>query len=143
MIEMDYVVSGMGKKRSITARSARAKARTPEPQEFQDNESALPFVRAGVQAGYRFSGRELIDCDYELVRYGYFVKADDGRLRAAGQDWGPPDPVFEKGDIYPGGVKNGMQAKIVQVITGEFAQKAGGVGVMVVLEERRVDPTSN
>ncbi len=143
MIEMDYIVSGMGKKRTITARSARAIARTPEPQEFQDSESALPFVRAGANEGYRFAGRELIDRDYKLVPYGYFVKDDGGQLHKAGQDFGPPDPVFEADDIYPGGLRNGKQAKIVQVITGESARKAGGVAVMIILEERRVDPTLN
>jgi len=93
MKEIDYLIMGVGAHRTITARSERAKKRTPEPQEFPDNAGALEFVRAGVKEGYRFSGRELVDREYKLVRYGYFVKVNGGQLVPAGQDWGPPDPV--------------------------------------------------
>jgi hypothetical protein len=137
MKEMDYVVTGAGARRTITPRSARAKQRTPQAQEFPDNASALEFVKAGVADGYRFSGREIVDRGYKLVRYGYFVKTPRGRLVRTGQDWGPPDPVFEPGDTYPGGPRNGKHATVLEVVTGEPAKK-NGVGVMVILEERDV-----
>jgi hypothetical protein len=136
MKEMDYVVTGAGARRTITPRSERAKQRTPETQEFADNASALEFVKAGVEEGYRFSGREIIDREYRLARYGYFVKTE-GSLACSGQDWGPPDPVFEPGDTYPGGPRNGKHATVLEVITGEFAKK-NGLGVMVILGERDV-----
>lgn len=136
MKEMDYVVTGAGARRTITPRSARAKQRTPETKEFPDNASALEFVKAGVAEGYRFSGRDIVDREYKLVKYGYFVKANR-RLVRSGQDWGPPDPVFEPGDTYPGGPRNGKHATVLEVITGELAQK-NGVGVMVILKERDV-----
>ncbi len=103
MKDMDYVVTGAGTQRTITARSERAKRRTPDPVNFNDNASALEFVKAANAEGYRFSGQQLVDREYKLVRYGYFVKANGGQLARSGQDWGPPDPVFEPGDVYPGG----------------------------------------
>lgn len=101
-----------------------------------DNASALEFVKAGVADGYRFSGLEIVDREYKLVRYGYFVKTNEQLVRA-GQDWGPPDPVFEPGDTYPGGPRAGKHATVLEVITGELEQK-NGVGVMVILKERDV-----
>jgi hypothetical protein len=89
-----------------------------------------------VAEGYGFSGRDIVDREYKLVRYGYFVKVK-GRLVGSGQDWGPPDPVFEPGDTYPGGPKKGKHSTVLEVITGELAQK-NGVGVMVILKERDV-----
>jgi hypothetical protein len=143
MKEMDYVVMGGGGNWTISARSARAKLRTPEPANFPDNASALAFVKAGISEGYRFSGRELVDRDYKLVKYRYFVQDSNGILHSAGQDWGPPDPVFEKGDIYPGGPRNGKNAVVERVVTGDFAEKAAGAGVMVVLTEHPVDLNAN
>jgi len=137
MKEMDYVVTGAGARRTITPRSARAKQRTPQVQEFVDNASALEFVKAGVAEGFRFSGRELIDREYKLVRYGYYFQTNDGQLVRSGQDWGPPDPVFEPGDVYPGGPRNGRHADIISVITGDEARQ-NGVGVMVIVKERDV-----
>ncbi|SRR5712692_8117441 len=137
MKEMDYVVTGMGPSRTITPRSARAQQRTPQTQEFTNNATTLEFVKAGVAEGYRFSGRELIDREYKLVQYGYFVKTNDGQLVRSGQDWGPPDPVFEPGDVYPGGPRNGRHADIISVITGDEARK-NGVGVMVIVKDRDV-----
>jgi len=40
-----------GASRTITAKSDRAKRRTPEPQEFADNDGALAFVESGVAEG--------------------------------------------------------------------------------------------
>jgi hypothetical protein len=142
MKEMDYVIMGAGAQRTITARSERAKKRSPDPHEFPDNATALEFVKEGVKEGYRFSGRELVDPEYKLVRYGYFMKANGGQIIPSGQDWGPPEPVFEPGDVYPSGPRNGKYAIVLQVITGEFAKKAG-VGVMVVLEERAAASSAN
>ncbi len=137
MKQMDYWISGSGARRTITPRSERGKQRTAEVQEFSDNASALEFVNAGIADGYRFSGREIVDRTYRLVKYGYFVHGDKGQLVQAGQDNGPPDPVFEPGDVYPGGPKDGRHADIVSVITGDEAQKHG-VGVMVIIKERDV-----
>ena len=47
------------------------------------------------------------------------------------------DPVFEPGDIYPGGPRSGKHAVVLEVVGGDFARR-NGVGVMVILEERDV-----
>lgn len=135
MKETDYVVAGTGAQRTITARTDRAKRRTPVPVSFNDDVSALEFIRAANAEGYRFSGQELVDRECRLVRYGYFVKVSDNQLAHAGHDWGPPDPVFEPGDVYPGGPRNGKEAVVLDIVTGDSA-KMVGVDVMVVLEER-------
>jgi hypothetical protein len=142
MKEMDYVVTGAGAQRTITARSERAKKRTPEPREFPDRESALAFVKEGVAGGYIFSGRDLVDPEYKLVKYGYFIEGNGGQLIPAGQDWGPPEPVFEPGDVYPGGSKNGKHAIVRHVIGGESAKKVG-LGIMIVVEEVTVPAGAN
>lgn len=134
MKEMDYIISVYGASRSIAPRSARAKARTPETLNFASPGEALPFVIQGVAEGFRFSGRELIDRTYRLVRYGYYVRLPDGRAAFSGADWGPPDPVFEPGDVYPSGPKNGKVAVVVEVITGEQA-RVHMKDVIVMLEE--------
>ena len=138
MKEMDYIVSGAGAARTITPGSERAKARTPEQLTFVTNDEALPFVTQGVADGFRFSGRELIDKTYRLLRYAYYVRLPDGRAVFSGSDWGPPDPVFEEGDIYPGGPKNGKLAVVVEVITGEQA-RTHMRDVIIMLEERPID----
>jgi hypothetical protein len=135
MKEMDYVVTGCGTERTITPRSDRAKKRTAEPVTFNERTEALRFVKAANREGYRISGRELIDPEYRLVRYVYFVRAGGGRFAHAGQDWGPPDPVFEPGDVYPGGPRDGKVAVVLSVVKGEEAKMNGG-DVMVLLEER-------
>jgi hypothetical protein len=56
--------------------------------------------------GYRFSDRQLVDREYKLVRCGYFIRTNSGQLVRTGQDWGPLDPVFDPGNIYPGGPRN-------------------------------------
>jgi hypothetical protein len=136
--EMDYIVSGAGAARTITPRSERAKARTPEQLTFSTIDEALPFVTQGVADGFRFSGRELIDKTYRLVSYAYYVRLPDGRSVFSGSDWGPPDPVFEEGDIYPSGPKNGKLAVVVEVITGEQA-RTHMRDVIVMLEERPIE----
>jgi hypothetical protein len=78
-----------------------------------------------------------VDREYKLVRYGYFIQMNNGQLVQAGQDNGPPDPVFEPGDVYPGGPRDGKHADIIAVVTGDEARKHG-VGVMVIAKERDV-----
>lgn len=135
MKEMDYIITGRGKQRTITARSDRAKKRDPEPVIFQDIPTALVFVKSACADGYRFSGQELVDPEYKLLKYVYYARTIGGRFERAGQDWGPPDPVFEPGDVYPGGPRNGKQAVVLAVVKGEPARANGG-DVMVLLEER-------
>jgi hypothetical protein len=137
MKDMDYVVSGFGASKSITPRSVRAIARTPETLNFASPDEALSFVTQGVAEGFRFSGRELIDKKYRLVRYAYYVRLPDGRAVFSGADWGPPDPVFEPGDVYPSSPKNGKVAVVAEVITGEQA-RVHMRDVIVMLEERPV-----
>lgn len=135
MKEMDYVITGVGQKRTITARSDRAKRRSPVPITFDDSATALTFVKGAISDGFRFSGQELVDREYKSVKYVYFARPIGGRFERAGQDWGPPDPVFEPGDVYPGGPRNGKQAVILAVVKGESARPNGG-DVMVLAEER-------
>jgi hypothetical protein len=68
------------------------------------------------------------------VRYRYFVSVD-GQLVFSGQDNGPPDPMFEVGDVYPGGPRKHLD--ITDVIIGEMA-RANGCGLMIVGKERDV-----
>jgi hypothetical protein len=70
------------------------------------------------------------------VRYHYFANVN-GQLVLTGQDNGPPDPMFEVGDVYPGGIRNGKHFDITDVITGERA-RANGCGVMIVGKVRDV-----
>ena len=49
----------------------------------------------------------------------------------------PPDPMFEVGDVYPGGIRDGKHFDIKAVVTGEFARKAG-CDVMIIGKERDV-----
>jgi hypothetical protein len=138
MKQMDYVVEGAGAQRTITPRSDRAKQRTPGAVNFATIAEALEFVKAGVAEGLRFSGRELVDRGYRLVRYGYFMEPQPGQFVEAGhRDWGPPDPVFEIGDVYPGGPRGGKHADITNIIVGDEARRVG-VDVMVTFKERDV-----
>ena len=124
MKKWDYEITTTGARRTITAKSARAKERTPEPQEFANNADALVFVKAGVAEGFLFSCRGFVDHEYRNVRYHYFVNVN-GQLVFSGQDNGPPDPMFEVGDVYPGGPRNGKHFDITDVITGEMAKANG------------------
>lgn len=137
MKKLDYDVECIGARRTITPRTDRAKARTPEPVNFNDNASALRFVKAASAEGYRFSGQDLVDPAYKLLRYVYFVRGIGGPFARAGQDWGPRDPVFEPGDIYPGGPRNGKEAVVLSVVTDDSA-KANGGDIMILLEERPI-----
>jgi hypothetical protein len=136
MKKWDYEIATTGARRTITARSDRAKQRTPEPQEFANNADALVFVKAGVAEGFLFSCRGFVDHEYRDVRYYYFVHVN-GQLVFSGQDNGPPDPMFEVGDVYPGGPRDGKHFDITDVITGEVA-RANRCGVMIVGKERDV-----
>jgi hypothetical protein len=59
MKKWDYEITTTGARRTITAKSDRAKQRTPEPQEFANNADTLVFVKAGVAEGFLFSCRRL------------------------------------------------------------------------------------
>jgi hypothetical protein len=133
MKEMDYMVTSVGRQRTISARTERAKIRTPELITYSDNANALEFIKAATAEGYRFSGQELVDREYKLVRYVYFVRIGAGRFEPRGQDWGPPDPVFEPGDVFPGGPRNGMEAIVLSVVRGKSAEFNGG-DIMVLLQ---------
>ncbi len=136
MKKWDYEITLTGARRTITAKSDRAKKLTPEPQEFANNADALVFVKAGVAEGFLFSCRNFVNHEYRNVRYHYFVNVND-QLVFSGQDNGPPDPMFEVGDVYRGGPRNGKHFDITNVITGEVA-RANGCGVMIVGKERDV-----
>jgi hypothetical protein len=118
MKKWDYEITTNGPSRTITAKSDRAKRRTPEPQEFANNADALAFVQSGVAEGFLFSCRDFVDHEYRKVPYHYFVNVN-GQLVFSGRDNGPPDPMFEVGDVYPGGPRNGKHLDITDVITGE------------------------
>lgn len=137
MKAMDYMITGSGPGRTITPCTERAKGRTPEPITFREVATALGFVNAAAAEGYRFSGHELVDPKKKLLSYGYYVRNPSGHFVLSGQDWGPSDPVFEPGDVMPAGPKNGKEAIVLHVISGEGAKK-NGVGVLVLLEEREV-----
>jgi len=136
MKKWDYEITVTGAKRMITAKSDRAKQRTPKPQEFANNADALVLVKAGAAEGFLFSCRGFVDHEYRNVPYHYFVNVN-GQLVFSGQDNGPPDPMFEVGDVYPGGPRDGKHLDIIGVITGEMA-RANGCGVMIVGKERDV-----
>jgi hypothetical protein len=136
MKKWDYEITTTGARRTIIAKSDRAKRRTPEPQEFANNADALAFVKSGVVEGFLFSCRSFVDHEYRNVRYHYFVNVS-GQLVISGQDNGPPDPMVEVGDVYPGGPRNGKHFDITDVITGEVA-RANGCGVMIVGKGRDV-----
>jgi hypothetical protein len=136
MKRMDYTVGLVNGKWTAEPISDRAKERTAESIKFPSKEEALAFVRAGVTDKFRFSGRELIDPEYRLVRYCYFVDRA-GQLIKSGQDNGPPDPTFEVGDVYPGGPRDGMHFDIKAVLTGDSAKNLG-CGVAVIGKERDV-----
>lgn len=72
-----------------------------------------------------------------MFSYGYVVKLPNGRLVRAGQDWGPTLDSFKVGDSL--GVKNGKEGIVVAVVKGQEA-KLNGYDVMIILEERPVNP---
>jgi len=86
MKKWDYEITTTGARRTITAKSDRAKQRTPEPQEFANNADALVFVSAGVAEGFLFSCRGFVDHEYRNVRYNYFVKVNGSYSAAKTMD---------------------------------------------------------
>jgi|SRR5215472_4694521 len=137
MKEWDYEIAWSGAQATITPRSARARERTREPITFPDKQAALEFVNRSE--GFLFSGREHVDPGWKRVPCGWFVKQGD-KLAPAGQDWCPPEPMYEPGDVHPTGVKNGRIAVVREVRTGDAAKRMG-FGVVIVVEER--DATAN
>jgi len=135
MKTMDYTVGGNVVEPAFTPLSERAKQRTPGTIVFKRRADALEFMKVAEAEGYRFSGAELIDTERKSVKYGYFVSGPNGQLIPCGQDWGPVDTVFEKGDLLP--ARDGVEAVIQMVVTGRVAELAG-VGVMIVVEQRPV-----
>jgi serine/threonine protein kinase len=80
-----------------------------------------------------FSGREYVDQTWKRVPCGWFMKKGDA-LMPAGQDWCPPEPMYEVGDVQPSGVKDGKIAVVREVRTGKAANDMG-FGVVIVVEE--------
>jgi hypothetical protein len=136
MRKIDYDIGWNAGKVTVTARSARAKERTPETLTM-DRDAAFDVVKRDEAEGYSFLGHEHVDKNRRPVTNGYFVIGTDGRLTLAGQDWGPSHPVYEEGDTLMGGPRNGKEAVIEKILTGDFAQKMG-LGVVFVLKEREV-----
>src|SRR5882757_3867012 len=99
MKKWDYEITMTSAKRTIAPKSDRAKQRTPEANVFPDNDGALEFVKAGVAEGFLFANRGFVDHEYRVVRYHYYTEVAGGRLIQTGQDNGPPDPMFEVGDV--------------------------------------------
>jgi hypothetical protein len=70
------------------------------------------------------------------VKYFYFVRPiGGGRFQPAAQDFGPPESVFEPGDIHTGGARDGKVAVVLRLVKGQAANMNGG-DVMMLLEER-------
>jgi len=67
------------------------------------------------------------------LHYGYFVLLHDGRLFAAGNDWGPTPDTYKVGDSM--GVKNGNEGIVVGVVKADGA-KRNGVDVMVIIDQQ-------
>src|ERR1700691_813770 len=118
---IDYDIGWKAGRATINARSDRAKNRTPEPLAL-DREAALETVKKDEAQGYSFLGHEYVDKDRRRVKNGYFVIGPGGQLTPAGESWGPRQPVYEAGDTLMGGPRNGREAVIEKIVTGEFAQ---------------------
>jgi hypothetical protein len=74
-----------------------------------------------------------------MFKYGYFVIVANGRVTAAGEDWGQTLNSYKPGDNL--GVVNGVEGIVVDVIKGQEA-RLNGVDVMILLEERRLEKLS-
>jgi len=136
MRKIDYDIGWNSGKVTITARSERAKGRTPDPLVLE-RRAALELIKNDEAAGYSFLGHEFVDRTKRLVKNGYFIISPGGKLVEAGQDWGPSNPVYEEGDTLMGGPRNGKEAKIEKVVRGDSAEKMG-FGVVFLLRERDV-----
>lgn len=133
---VDYDIGWTAGKVTITARSDRAKSRTPEKL-LLSREDALAWTKKTEADGYRFLGVEVVDPMRPRVRNGYFIVDANGQLVPAGDDWGPSEPVYEVGDALMGGPRNGKEAIIERIISGEPAKKFG-FGNMFLVRERDV-----
>lgn len=123
----DYVVLSVGSKEiAFTAKSDRAKQRTPETVHFTDRAAALEYMRASEAEGYRFLNARNLDETRPLVKYGYFIKGPNDALIPRKQEWGPLDVDYEAGDRIPDG-------NILSVLIGTPA-KSHGVDLMIVLD---------
>lgn len=71
-----------------------------------------------------------------MFHYGYFVLLPDGRLVAAGSDWGRTPNTYKAGDSM--GVKNDRQGIVVGVVKGEPAKRFN-VDVMVIVDQQLVE----
>jgi len=71
-----------------------------------------------------------------MLHYGYFVLLPDGRLVAAGNDWGRTPDTYKAGDSM--GVKNGSEGVVVGVLKGDPAKRFG-VDVMVIVDQQFVE----
>jgi hypothetical protein len=126
MKKMDYILSWNADSHLVTALSDRAKFRTPEPLLFADHAEVKTFLKASRAEGFRFSGAETVDPAQKLVKNRYFIEGDSGQLIPCGDVWGPPDTVWEVGDVMPGRERNtGTQTIVEQIVRGEMAQKMG------------------
>jgi hypothetical protein len=102
-----------------------------------DRKTALEVVRKDEAEGYTFLGHHNVDATKKLVKNGYFVIGPGGRLIQAGQDWGPSQSVYEEGDTLRGGPRNGKEATIERILSGDEARKLG-FGLVFVVRERDV-----
>ncbi len=139
MKKWDYEITLSNGQNTLIPRSERAKKHTPEPVTFQDKKQALEFVIEGARKGFLFSNRQFVDPEWKPVPCGWFLKKGDD-LQPAGQDWCPPEPMYEPNDVHPSGPKDGKMAIIREVRTGNAA-KEKGFAVVIVIEE--VDAAAN
>jgi len=70
--KIDYDIGWSGGKATITARSERAKERTPETVTMT-RDAAVEKVKCDEAEGYSFLGHEFIDRSRQKVKNGYFV----------------------------------------------------------------------
>jgi hypothetical protein len=138
MKNMDYTLSWNSGSHSVTALSARAKFRTPEPLVFADDDEAKAFLRASQAEGFSFSGAETVDPEHNLAMNRYFIVGDSVQLIPCGEDWGPLDTVWEVGDVMPGRERDTCtQAIVEQIVKGKMAQKMG-CGIAFFLRMRNI-----
>jgi hypothetical protein len=135
---MDYNVSGRPDKPIFEPQSDAAKARTPEPIQFADRESAFDFMLAAQAEGFRFSGANLIDPAQKPVKNRYFLKDRDG-LIPTGSDWGPRVPVWVVGDVMPIHDASGAQvgeAEIEAILDNDQVPKLFGCNIAFILKKK-------
>jgi hypothetical protein len=133
---IDYDIGWSSGNVTITARSDRAKLRTPNPL-LLEREAALKLVERDEAEGFTFLGHHYVDRTKSLVKNGYFVIGPSGQLIPAGQDWGPSEPIYEQVDTLMGGPRNGKEATIEKILSGDAARELG-FGLVFVVRERDV-----